>query len=255
MHSTMFGSLSFAMFPVNDLGIAFMGSFLLPLIRSTMPAGNLVLIVHANFLLLGFMVGAFGLLGNEVMKHGVRAGTFPCVLGPEPPALRDAHLLHLRGQRRCLLGFFLWVFPLGWVHPRIAVGCSVPLGAALLLLLTLTLAFLYGLCTVSSSLGSLRTVACPALGRCPDARCCLGIACRCYRHEPCPLLPAAPPLCRILVDEPDPLQLSYCPSSSHWLLFFSAQTRPDQQKDTGMHLPRSCVALVSWLIRHSQQRT
>jgi len=48
MHSTMFGSLSFALFPVMIFGIAFMGAFLLPLLRETLPAGNLVLIVHAN---------------------------------------------------------------------------------------------------------------------------------------------------------------------------------------------------------------
>ena len=34
VHSTMFGSLSFALFPVLIFGIAFMGSFLIPLVRT-----------------------------------------------------------------------------------------------------------------------------------------------------------------------------------------------------------------------------
>ncbi|MCE5298048.1 MAG: hypothetical protein LLF84_03760, partial [Methanoregulaceae archaeon] len=49
IHSTMFGSLSFALFPVMIFAIAFMGSVLIPLIQSTLPAGNLTLIVHATY--------------------------------------------------------------------------------------------------------------------------------------------------------------------------------------------------------------
>jgi hypothetical protein len=69
VHSTMFGSLSFALFPVMIFGIAFMGSFLIPLMQTTIPGGNLTLIVHATYLMLGIMVGGFGLLGNEVMNR------------------------------------------------------------------------------------------------------------------------------------------------------------------------------------------
>ena len=47
LHSTMFGSLSFALFPVMIFGIVFMGSFLLPLFRAVLPAGDLAVIVHA----------------------------------------------------------------------------------------------------------------------------------------------------------------------------------------------------------------
>ncbi len=42
---------------------------ILPLMRTTLPAGNLALIVHATYLMLGIMVGGFGLLGNEVMNR------------------------------------------------------------------------------------------------------------------------------------------------------------------------------------------
>ena len=69
VHSTIFGSLSFALFPVMIFFVAFVGTFLLPLVRNTLPPGSLALIIHANFLLLGFMVGAFGLLGGEMMTR------------------------------------------------------------------------------------------------------------------------------------------------------------------------------------------
>ena len=45
-----------------------MGTFLLPLIQSSMPIGDLVILIHAQYLMLGFMVGAFSLLWNEVMN-------------------------------------------------------------------------------------------------------------------------------------------------------------------------------------------
>jgi hypothetical protein len=62
IHSTMFVRLSFAMFP-------FMSTCLLPLIQSTAHSGSLVVLPHANYLMLGFMVGACGLLGNEVINR------------------------------------------------------------------------------------------------------------------------------------------------------------------------------------------
>jgi hypothetical protein len=50
-------------------GIAFTGSFLLPLFRRVLPAGDLATIIHGLFILLGIMVGAFGLIGIEAMNR------------------------------------------------------------------------------------------------------------------------------------------------------------------------------------------
>lgn len=71
IHSTIFGSLSFALFPVMIGGIAFMSTFLLPLFGSIIPVQELDLITHGLFLLFGVMVGGLGLLGNEVMNRRV----------------------------------------------------------------------------------------------------------------------------------------------------------------------------------------
>jgi len=147
MHSTMFGSLSFAMFPVMIFGIAFMGAFLLPLVRTTLPAGNLTLIVHANFLLLGFMVGAFGLLGNEVMNRRFGQASLLAYSARSLP-LSESHIFTTFVIKDVVYYFFLWVFPFGFGYILASPFIGVPLSAALLLLLTLTLAFLYGLCTV-----------------------------------------------------------------------------------------------------------
>jgi hypothetical protein len=147
MHSTMFGSISFALFPVMIFGIAFMGAFLLPLVRSTLPAGNLSLIIHANFLLLGFMVGAFGLLGNEVMNRRFGQASLLAYSARSLP-LSEAHIFFTFVVKDVVYYFFLWVFPFGFGYMLASPFIGVPLTSALLLLLTLTLAFLYGLCVV-----------------------------------------------------------------------------------------------------------
>ncbi len=147
MHSTMFGSLSFALFPVMIFGIAFMGAFLLPLLRETLPAGNLVLIVHANYLLLGFMVGAFGLLGNEVMNRRFGQASFLAYSARSLP-LSETHIFFVFVVKDIVYYFFLWVFPFGLGYLIASPFIGVTLSSALLLLLTLTIAFLYGLCTV-----------------------------------------------------------------------------------------------------------
>lgn len=147
MHSTMFGSLSFALFPVMIFGIAFMGAFLLPLLRQTLPTGNLSLIIHANFLLLGFMVGAFGLLGNEVMNRRFGQASLLAYSARSLP-LSETHIFLVFVVKDIVYYFFLWVFPFGFGYILASPFIGVPPLSALLLLLTLTLAFLYGLCTV-----------------------------------------------------------------------------------------------------------
>jgi hypothetical protein len=147
VHSTMFGSLSFALFPVMIFGIAFMGSFLVPLMHTTLPAGDLTLLIHANYLMLGIMVGGFGLLGNEVMNRR---------FGQASLLAYSARSLPLSGKfiftnfvvKDTVYYFILWVLPFGFGYIVASPFTAVPLARALLLLLTLTLSFLFGLCGI-----------------------------------------------------------------------------------------------------------
>ena len=147
VHSTMFGSLSFALFPVMIFGIAFMGSFLIPLMRKTLPAGNLALIVHANYLMLGIMVGGFGLLGNEVMNRRFGQASLLAYSARSLPLSEQFIFLNFV-IKDTVYYFFLWVFPFGLGYILASPFTGVSLATALLLLLTLTLAFLFGLCSV-----------------------------------------------------------------------------------------------------------
>ncbi len=164
MHSTIFGQVSFALFPVMIFGISFMGSFLLPHLRAALPVGDLALAVHAMFLVLGAMVGGFGLMGNEMMNRR---------FGQVSLLAYSARSLPLSGRfifanfvvKDTVYYFFLWVLPFGAGYLAAApfTGASFP--SALLLLFTLALAFMAGLCTVFllSSLYVRSRVACGVL--------------------------------------------------------------------------------------------
>ncbi len=147
IHSTMFGSISFALFPVMVFFIVFMGSFLAPLLSSTIPGGDLAFLAHATFLLLGFMVGGFGILGNEVMNRR---------FGQASLLVYSARSLPLSGRfifanfvvKDIVYYFFLWVLPFVAGYIAASPFTITPLSRGLLLLPSLSLAFLLGLCVV-----------------------------------------------------------------------------------------------------------
>ena len=147
VHSTMFGSLSFALFPVMIFGIAFMGSFLIPLVKKTLPLGNLAIIIHAMYLMLGLMVGGFGMLGNEMMNRRFGQASFLAYSARSLP-LSERIIFANFVVKDTVYYFFLWVFPFGFGYVLASPFIGAPLTGALFLLLTLTLSFLFGLCGI-----------------------------------------------------------------------------------------------------------
>ncbi|AGB03805.1 hypothetical protein [Methanoregula formicica] len=144
VHSTMFGSLSFALFPFMIFGIAFMGAFLVPLMQTTVPAGSLTFMIHGSYLMLGIMVGGFGLLGNEVMNRRFGQASLLAYSARSLP-LSEKLIFANFVVKDTVYYFFLWVLPFGLGYLLATPWTGVPLTSALLLLLTLSLAFLYGL--------------------------------------------------------------------------------------------------------------
>ena len=147
IHSTIFGNLSFALFPVCIFGIAFMGMILDPLLPGIFPAGTLVLLIHGLYFLLGIMAGGFGLMGREIMSR--RFGE----AGLVAPAAR-----YLPLSDRVIFGVFVLkdtiYYLLLWVLPFITgislAGFFVPLPGSpvVTLAVTVPLAFLAGLAMV-----------------------------------------------------------------------------------------------------------
>lgn len=147
VHSTMFGSLSFALFPFLIFGIAFMGSFLIPLIKKTLPLGNLAIIVHSTYLMLGLMVGGFGMLGNEMMNRRFGQASFLAYSARSLP-LSERYIFANFVVKDTVYYFFLWVFPFAFGYILASPFIGIPLASTLFLLLTLTLSFLFGLCGI-----------------------------------------------------------------------------------------------------------
>ncbi len=147
LHSTMFGSLSFALFPVLIFGIVFMSSFLLPLFREVLPAGDLGLITIGVFLLLGVMVGGFGLLGNEVMNRRFGQMSLLAYSARSLP-LSERYIFTNFVIKDIVYYLFLWVLPfvLGFAVASPFIG--VPPIYPLLLFASLTMSFLFGLSAI-----------------------------------------------------------------------------------------------------------
>lgn len=147
IHSTIFGNLGFALFPILIFAISFMGSFIVIFIRNAIPLESLVLIIHSIFVLLGFMVGSFGILGREFMNRRFGQASLLAYSARSLPIMEQAIFLNFV-LKDILYYFILWVLPFGMgflvASPFIGVNLYYPL----LLLLTLTLSFLSGLVLV-----------------------------------------------------------------------------------------------------------
>ena len=147
MHSTLFGSMNFALFPVLIFGIAFMGAFLIPLICTMMDLSVLVILLHAGFALLGIMVGSFGLMGKEMMNRRFGQASLLAYSARSLPISEKRIFLNFV-VKDIVYYFILWVLPFcaGFIVASPFLGMS--LHYPLLVLLTLTLSFLTGLCAV-----------------------------------------------------------------------------------------------------------
>ncbi|HEU17709.1 MAG TPA: hypothetical protein ENO06_03150, partial [Methanolinea sp.] len=147
MHSTIFGSLGFALFPVLVAAITFMGSAMIPYLEAVIPGGTLSLVVHLQFLLLGVMVGGFGLLGQEVMNRRFGQASLLAYSSRSLP-ISDRRIFATFVVKDTVYYFLLWVLPF-----IAGVTFGIPLsGLSLsfvgLITVTLTFSFLFGLSLV-----------------------------------------------------------------------------------------------------------
>ncbi len=147
LHATMFGSLSFALFPVLIAAITFMGSLVLPFLGEIIPGPTLSFLVHAQFLLLGIMVGGFGLLGQEVMNRRFGQASLIAYSSRTLP-LSDRHIFTVFVVKDTVYYVILWVLPFiaGIILAAPWSGLTLPFIGTIAF--TLTLSFLTGLAVV-----------------------------------------------------------------------------------------------------------
>ncbi|MDD4353289.1 MAG: hypothetical protein PHN56_02405 [Candidatus Nanoarchaeia archaeon] len=143
IHSTLFGNLIFALFPLLILALSFGLSLLYPLISNAISANNFWLIVHYFFLIFGVIVGGFGLLGKEFMNRRFGQESLIAYSSRSLPVSEWNIFLNFF-FKDLLYYFILWILPiflgLFLASPIISISFN-----ALLLLFSVFLSFMLGL--------------------------------------------------------------------------------------------------------------
>lgn len=147
IHSSIFGSFMFALFPIMLAIFAFIGSLMLPILSVIIPLNQLWLILQYTFLLFGISVGSFGLFGREVMNRRFgRASLLAYSSRSLPVSEKNIFLNFL--VKDLIYYFVLWILPFVVGFAIASPLLSISLIYSLSLLLTATLSFLMGLSIV-----------------------------------------------------------------------------------------------------------
>ena len=147
MHSTLFGNLNFALFPILIFGMAFMGAFLIPFTARLMDVSMLVVTTHSMYCIMGFMVGSFGIMGKEMMNRRFGQGSLLIHSARSLP-VSERRLFFNFVLKDTLYYFMLWIMPFCLGFTVAAPFAGINICYPLLLFVTATLAFLLGMSTV-----------------------------------------------------------------------------------------------------------
>jgi hypothetical protein len=147
VHTSLFGTSGFILFPLLLTFFAFAGALIWPLFSDVMPGHLVVALTQGSFVLAGASVGAFGLFGREVMNRRFGQASLIAYSSRSLP-IREQSILFYFFVKDTIYYFFFWVLPfvagVTLASPWIGIASSyVPL-----LLLTLSLSFLMGLSMV-----------------------------------------------------------------------------------------------------------
>lgn len=150
MHSNLFGNNGFSLFPVFIFLFTFFVSMVLPVFSEIFTYAQIALGMHYLFLLLGGMVGAFGLLGREFMNR--RFGQASLIAYSARTLPVSERLIFANFLIKDIVYYFvLYVLP--FIAGFALAVAFIPAGnfhfpVILLLLLTLSLSFMIGLSLV-----------------------------------------------------------------------------------------------------------
>jgi len=144
MHSSIFGSFSFALFPIIILAFSFFGSLFLPIFEKAIPLSTILLIMQVSFILFGLSIGSFGLLGREVMNRRFGQASLLAFSSRSLPISEKIIFLNFF-VKDLIYYFFLWIVPFFLGFALYSWIASISLIYPLALLSILTLSFLMGL--------------------------------------------------------------------------------------------------------------
>jgi len=147
IHSTIFGSAGFALFPVVVAAFAFLGSLTLPIFADTLPYTAIALLALVLFLLAGVMVGSFGTMGREFMNRRFGQASLVAYASRSLP-VSERRIFATFLVKDTVYYILLYVLPFAAGFTAAAPFISLDPALGLLVLISLALAFLSGLSVV-----------------------------------------------------------------------------------------------------------
>ncbi len=147
IHSTVFGGLWFALFPVMITVFAFLGSLALPIFSDAVPYTVAALLAQIFFLLAGAMVGSFGLMGREFMNRRFGQASLIAYASRSLP-ISERRIFATFLVKDTIYYILLYVLPFTVGFAAATPFIAIDPGYVLLAFVSLTLAFLLGLSAV-----------------------------------------------------------------------------------------------------------
>jgi len=147
IHSNLFGNNGFSLFPIFIFLFTFFVSLVLPVFREIFTYAQIALGMHYLFLLLGGMVGAFGLMGREFMNR--RFGQVSLIAYSSGTLPVSERLIFANFLVKDIVYYFI-LYVLPFIAGFALAAALIPAGnfhfpvTLLLLLLTLFLSFMIG---------------------------------------------------------------------------------------------------------------
>jgi len=144
IHSSLFGSFMFALFPIMLVLITFAGSLTLPILQRIIPTNQMLIFLNYMFIIFGLSIGSFGLFGREIMNRRFGQASLLAYSSRSLP-VSERRIFANFIVKDTIYYFILWILPfaLGFAlaSPLISINLIYPLS----ILLILTLSFLMGL--------------------------------------------------------------------------------------------------------------
>jgi hypothetical protein len=146
MHSSIFGNNGFALFPVFIFLFTFFVSLVLPVFREIVTDAQIALGMHYFFLLMGAMIGAFGLMGREFMNRRFGQASLIAYSSRVLPVSERFIFANFLGKD-ILYYFLLYILPFvaGFALAAEFVPAGIFSAPATLLTLVLTLSFSFAI--------------------------------------------------------------------------------------------------------------
>ncbi len=144
IHSSLFGSFMFALFPFILVIIAFAGSLTLPILKMITPTNQLLTIFQYLFILFGLSIGSFGLFGREVMNRRFGQASLLAYSSRTLP-VSERNIFFNFLIKDIIYYFMLWIFPFALGFVLASPFLSISFAYSLSFLLILTFSFLMGL--------------------------------------------------------------------------------------------------------------